>query len=77
VNEEASAMSSCVADLDGILQSMLLLKAPGVTGSKITSITALCNENIQVSLPNVDLRGAPQPSNQPLTMTVLHSPSQS
>lgn len=41
-------MSSCVADLDGILQSMLLLKAPGVTGSKIASITALCNENIQV-----------------------------
>jgi protein NRD1 len=26
---------------------MLLLKAPGVTGSKIASITALCNENIQ------------------------------
>ncbi|MCJ1268353.1 hypothetical protein MMC22_008241 [Lobaria immixta] len=40
-------MSSCVADLDGILQSMLLLKAPGVTGSKIGSITTLCNANIQ------------------------------
>ena len=46
-------MSSCVADLDGILQSMLLLKAPGVTGSKISSITALCNENIQVCLTMV------------------------
>lgn len=29
---------------------MLLLKVPGVTGSKIASITALCNENIQVRL---------------------------
>lgn len=63
MSEEASAMSSCVADLDGILQSMLLLKAPGVTGSKIASITALCNENIQVCLPSGDLRGPPELSN--------------
>ena len=41
-------MSSCVAELDGILQSMLALKAPGVTAGKINSITALCNANIQV-----------------------------
>lgn len=41
-------MSSCVAELDSILQSMLTLKAPGVTGGKVNSITALCNANIQV-----------------------------
>lgn len=42
-------MSSCVEELEVILQSMLALKAPGVTGSKINSITSLCNANIQVS----------------------------
>ena len=41
-------MSSCVAELDTILQSMLALKPPGVSGSKISSITALCNANVQV-----------------------------
>ena len=41
-------MSSAVAELDGILQSMLDLKAPGVNNSKITSITQLCNANVQV-----------------------------
>ncbi|KAI4085924.1 MAG: hypothetical protein LQ344_008001 [Seirophora lacunosa] len=40
-------MSSCVAELDAILQSMLTMKAPGVSGSKISSITQLCNANIQ------------------------------
>ncbi|KAK4691204.1 protein NRD1, partial [Lecanoromycetidae sp. Uapishka_2] len=40
-------MSSCVVELDAILQSMLSLKAPGVTSGKIASITALCNANIQ------------------------------
>ncbi|KAL9031636.1 MAG: hypothetical protein Q9196_000350 [Gyalolechia fulgens] len=40
-------MSSCVAELDAILQSMLVMKAPGVSGSKINSITQLCNANIQ------------------------------
>lgn len=40
-------MSSCVAELDAFLQSMLVMKAPGVTGSKISSITQLCNANIQ------------------------------
>lgn len=38
---------SCVAELDAILQSMLALKPPGVTGGKISSITTLCNANIQ------------------------------
>ncbi|CAD6590322.1 MAG: hypothetical protein ASARMPREDX12_004254 [Alectoria sarmentosa] len=38
---------SCVAELDAILQSMLALKPPGVTGGKIQSITTLCNANIQ------------------------------
>ena len=41
---------SCVAELDAILQSMLALKPPGVTGGKIQSITTLCNANIQVRL---------------------------
>ncbi|MCJ1450305.1 hypothetical protein MMC28_000635 [Mycoblastus sanguinarius] len=40
-------MSSCVAELDSILQSMLALKPPGVTSGKIQSITALCNANIK------------------------------
>ncbi|KAL8757809.1 MAG: hypothetical protein Q9199_001931 [Rusavskia elegans] len=40
-------MSSCVAELDAILQSMLTMKAPGVSGSKINCITQLCNANIQ------------------------------
>ena len=42
-------MSSCVAELDAILQSMLELKAPGVSSPKIASITSLCNANVQVS----------------------------
>jgi protein NRD1 len=41
-------MSSAVAELDAYLQSMLNLKPPGVSGSKITSITSLCTANIQV-----------------------------
>jgi protein NRD1 len=41
-------MSSAVADLDGYLQSMLGLKPPGVSGSKINSITQLCTANVQV-----------------------------
>ncbi|KAL8871292.1 MAG: hypothetical protein Q9174_002848, partial [Haloplaca sp. 1 TL-2023] len=40
-------MSSCVAELDAFLQSMLAMKAPGVSGSKINSITQLCIANIQ------------------------------
>lgn len=41
-------MSSAVAELDGYLQSMLALKPPGVSGSKISSITSLCSANVQV-----------------------------
>ncbi|KAL2817230.1 hypothetical protein BDW59DRAFT_152826 [Aspergillus cavernicola] len=40
-------MSSAVAELDNYLQSMLALKAPGVSGSKINSITSLCTANVQ------------------------------
>ncbi|WEW56350.1 hypothetical protein PRK78_001793 [Emydomyces testavorans] len=40
-------MSSAVAELDGYLQSMLALKPPGVSGSKISSITSLCTANVQ------------------------------
>ncbi|KEF63664.1 uncharacterized protein A1O9_01642 [Exophiala aquamarina CBS 119918] len=40
-------MSSAVAELDSILQSMLNLKPPGVSGSKINAITTLCTANIQ------------------------------
>ena len=46
-------MSSAVAELDSILQSMLNLKPPGVTGGKITGLTALCTANVQVSLANL------------------------
>lgn len=43
-------MSSAVAELDGYLKSMLSLKPPGVSGSKIGSITQLCTANVQVRL---------------------------
>lgn len=43
-------MSSAVAELDGYLQSMLILKPPGVSGSKINAITSLCTANVQVGL---------------------------
>ena len=43
-------MAGPVAELDGILQSMLTLKPPGVTQSKISNVTALCNANIKVRL---------------------------
>lgn len=42
-------MSSAVAELDGYLHSMLSLKPPGVSGSKINGITSLCTANVQVS----------------------------
>jgi protein NRD1 len=41
-------MSSAVAELETTLQGMLALKPPGVSGSRITSITALCVANVQV-----------------------------
>ncbi|KAJ5482462.1 hypothetical protein N7475_001274 [Penicillium sp. IBT 31633x] len=40
-------MSSAVAELENLLQSMLALKPPGVSGSKIGGITNLCNANVQ------------------------------
>lgn len=40
-------MASAVADLEAGLQAMLNLKPPGVSGSRITSLTTLCVANIQ------------------------------
>ncbi|KAH7270544.1 uncharacterized protein BKA55DRAFT_588960 [Fusarium redolens] len=40
-------MASAVADLETGLQAMLNLKPPGVSGSRITSLTSLCVSNIQ------------------------------
>ncbi|KAK0706858.1 hypothetical protein B0T26DRAFT_655373 [Lasiosphaeria miniovina] len=40
-------MSSAVAELEAGLQGMLALKPPGVSGSRITNITALCVANVQ------------------------------
>jgi protein NRD1 len=37
-----------VEELDGLIQSMQALKAPGVSKPKVDAITALCRENIQV-----------------------------
>lgn len=39
--------SSAVAELEASLQAMLQLKPPGVSGSKINGITALCTANIE------------------------------
>ncbi|KAK4115570.1 hypothetical protein N656DRAFT_386104 [Canariomyces notabilis] len=40
-------MASAVAELDAGLQAMLALKPPGVSGSRIANITALCVANVQ------------------------------
>ncbi|KAH8593289.1 hypothetical protein B0O99DRAFT_653419 [Bisporella sp. PMI_857] len=40
-------MSSAVAELEAGLQAMLSLKPPGVSGSRISSITNLCVNNVQ------------------------------
>ncbi|PSR79267.1 hypothetical protein BD289DRAFT_104159 [Coniella lustricola] len=40
-------MSSAVADLETSLQAMLALKPPGVSGSRISTITSLCIANVQ------------------------------
>lgn len=42
-------MASAVTDLEAGLQAMLNLKPPGVSGSRITSLTQLCLANIEVS----------------------------
>ena len=44
-------MASVVEVLDSALQAMQALKPPGVSGSKIASITALCENNVQVRSP--------------------------
>ena len=44
-----ASSASVVADLEAGLQGMLSLKPPGVSGSRITNITALCVANVQVS----------------------------
>lgn len=41
--------AAAVTDLEAGLQAMLNLKPPGVSGSRITSLTALCVSNIEVS----------------------------
>jgi hypothetical protein len=41
-------MSSAVVALESYLQSMLALKPPGITGSKVHGITRLCTANFQV-----------------------------
>ena len=43
-------MSSVVGELDKQLQSMLEMKAPGANQAKISSVTTLCNANIQVRI---------------------------
>ncbi|KAI9742454.1 MAG: hypothetical protein M1818_003988 [Claussenomyces sp. TS43310] len=40
-------MASAVAELEAGLQAMLSLKPPGVSGSRIQGLTALCTANIQ------------------------------
>lgn len=45
--------SSPVADLEAGLNAMQALKPPGVSGSKIQSLTALCVENVQVSIGRI------------------------
>ncbi|KAJ5906291.1 uncharacterized protein N7473_003207 [Penicillium subrubescens] len=40
-------MSSAVGELENYLQSMLALKPPGVSGTKIQGITTLCTANVQ------------------------------
>lgn len=45
--------AAAVTDLEAGLQAMLNLKPPGVSGSRITSLTALCVSNIEVSISPV------------------------
>lgn len=41
-------MASAVAELEAGLNAMQNLKPPGVSGSRITTLTALCVNNVQV-----------------------------
>jgi len=43
-------MSSAVMELEAGLNGMLGLKPPGVSGSRIKSITELCVANVQVGI---------------------------
>jgi protein NRD1 len=65
-------MSSAVADLEASLQAMLQLKPPGVSGSRIQSITTLCTANVQVS--HAHAHGLPRPH---LILTFVSSQSES
>ncbi len=40
-------MASAVADLEAGLQAMAGMKPPGVSGSRISSLTTLCVANVQ------------------------------
>ena len=63
---------SALQELDAALQPMLLLKPPGVSGSKVKEITALCIANIKVR----SSRKAPsKPRHIVLTLLPSHSPS--
>jgi len=53
-------MSSAVAELEAGLQAMLAAKPPGVSGTRINSLTALCMANIKVGLIH-QLRLPPPP----------------
>jgi hypothetical protein len=45
-----AASTPTVDDLDGLLASLNSLKPPGASKTKITTITTLCVNNIQVSV---------------------------
>lgn len=47
-------MAASIDELDGLLSSLNQLKPPGASKTKITAITALCVNNIQVSSLEVD-----------------------
>jgi len=40
--------SAALAEIDAGLQGLLSLKAPGVSGSRIGNLTALCVANVEV-----------------------------
>ena len=58
-------MSSAVAELENYLQSMLALKPPGVSGSKINSINTLCTANVQVCSTSDYHEGLHEETNNP------------
>jgi len=42
--------------LDALLQSLQALKPPGATKGKITAITKLCGDDVQVNVSSMRLR---------------------